>query len=327
MTASRARLEGADLPRLLELVSAFGGVDALAAAAERGATRSDGAGRGRAAARARRHPAFLLLGEPLALDLVNTLVPPALGGDLLATPERVVEWLRAEADRLRPDTLEPPDVTSLAALREALRALFHAALDGRAPFRVPLRTVSAASRAGARYLDLEWTAAGGPRTRARPERRGGTAPGAELLAEIARSGIELLGGPGRKKLRRCDGPGCTLLFVATNPQRRWCAPHLCGNRVRVARHKRRIRSEGLGAAERPRGHAGGGSSRPWLRRRSSRLRSRDLRPRRHGAWRRRRCRRRRRGADRSRRPPGSGRSRLGRRARRRARRGLGRTPR
>jgi predicted RNA-binding Zn ribbon-like protein len=241
MTASRRGLDDADMPRLLDLVATYGGVDALAAAAERGAARGGGAERSRSAARNRRHALFLLLGEPLALDLVNTLVPPTMGGDLVATPERVVDWLRAEADRLPPDALEPPDVTSLAALREALRALFEAALDGRAPFRVPLRMVSAASRAGARYLELEWTTGSGPRTRARPERRGRNGPGAALLAEIARSGIELLGGSDREKLRRCDGPGCPLLFVATNPQRHWCAPHLCGNRVRAARHYRRRR--------------------------------------------------------------------------------------
>jgi predicted RNA-binding Zn ribbon-like protein len=243
MTASPLGVDGADVPRLLELVATYGGVDALAAAAERGAARGAAGGAG-SAARQKRHPTFLLLGEPIAIDLVNTLVPPGVGGDLIATPERVVEWLRIEADRLPADARRAPAVTSLVALREALRALFDAALDGRAPFRVPLRTVSAASRAGARYLDLEWTAAGGPRTRARPERRGGGGPGAAVLSAIARSGIELLGGPAREKLRRCEGPGCTLLFVATNPQRRWCAPHLCGNRVRVARHKRRTRGEG-----------------------------------------------------------------------------------
>ena len=56
-----------------------------------------------------------------------------------------------------------------------------------------------------------------------------------------RSGIELLTGSGRARLRRCEGPGCVLYFVAANPRRRWCSPRLCGNRVRVARHYRRYR--------------------------------------------------------------------------------------
>jgi predicted RNA-binding Zn ribbon-like protein len=191
-----------------------------------------------------RNRVFLLLGEPLALDLVNTLVPAGYGGDLVATPDRVVEWLQVEADRLPADALEPPEVPDLAALREALRELFDAALDGTPPSPAPLSRVNGASRACPRHLELEWAAGGGPRVRAyrggRRERRSGDA----LLAEIARSGIELLGGPDRDRLRRCQGAGCTLLFVATHPGRRWCAPHLCGNRVRVARHYRRRRRDG-----------------------------------------------------------------------------------
>ncbi|TMD94888.1 MAG: hypothetical protein E6I76_11660 [Chloroflexi bacterium] len=193
--------------------------------------------------RNRHHASFLLLGEPLALDLVNTLVPPAYGGDLVATPARVRDWLRAEADRLPADALELPGMADLRALREALRALFTAALDGTAPSRAQLRTVNAASREGARYLELEWSQDAGPTARGRPRRRTRGGSGVALLAEISRSGIELLGGAHRDRLRRCAGPGCTLLFAAVNPRRRWCAPHLCGNRVRVARNYRR-RSEG-----------------------------------------------------------------------------------
>lgn len=196
--------------------------------------------------RSRPHSVFLLLGEPLAIDLVNTLVPPAYGGDLVATRNRVLEWLQAEAIRLPADGLELPQVEDLVGLREALRSLFSAALDGTTPPVWSLRIVNSASRAGARYVELEWTAGVGPRARAHPaRRRDGGRPGVALLAEIARSGIELLGGPDRDKLRRCGGPGCSLLFVATNLQRRWCAAYLCGNRVRVARHYDRTRRTGF----------------------------------------------------------------------------------
>jgi predicted RNA-binding Zn ribbon-like protein len=191
-----------------------------------------------------RHPLFRLLGEPLAVDLVNTLIAPTFGGDLVATPGQVVEWLRAEADRLPADALEPPEVERLAALRHALRALFDAALDGTAPPPAPLRTVNAASLAATPYVELDWTAGGGPQAHARGGLGQGGDPGILLLAEIARSGIQLLGGSDRNRLRRCEGPDCTLLFVATNRRRRWCAPHLCGNRVRVARHHRRTRGKG-----------------------------------------------------------------------------------
>lgn len=197
----------------------------------------------------RRHPVFLLLGEPLALDLVNTLVPPEFGGDLIAAPAMTREWLRLEASRLPAEARNPPDVRQLAALRKALSGLFAAVLDGVSPPAAFLRTVNAASRAGAGYLELEWTASG-VRALAHPARRAGkSGPGVMHLAEIARSGIQLLASPDSYRLRRCEGPGCTLLFVATNPQRRWCAPYLCGNRARVARHYRRTRSVAVGAVQ------------------------------------------------------------------------------
>src|SRR5258708_4387483 len=110
----------------------------------------------------RRHSIFRVLGEPLAVDLVNTLVAPTLGGDLIATPDRVVEWLQAEADRLPADALEPPEVAALAVLRHALRALFDAALDGTAPSTASLMTVNAASRVSTRYVELDWSAGGIP---------------------------------------------------------------------------------------------------------------------------------------------------------------------
>lgn len=192
-----------------------------------------------------RHPVFLLLGEPMAIDLVNTLVPAAFGGDLVATPDRIADWVEAEVERLPADAVEPPGVAAVGVLREALRTLFQAALDHTTPPGAPVRAVNAASRAGARYLELEWTARAAPRARPCWDRRaaGGHGAGLLVLGEIARSGIEVLGGPHRERLRRCEGPGCTLLFVALDPRRRWCAPHLCGNRVRVARHYRR-RAEG-----------------------------------------------------------------------------------
>jgi predicted RNA-binding Zn ribbon-like protein len=59
------------------------------------------------------------------------------------------------------------------------------------------------------------------------------------LGAIAHSAIGLLTDEEAARLRRCDGPDCELLFVATNLRRRWCSPTRCGNRVRGARHYRR----------------------------------------------------------------------------------------
>jgi len=187
-------------------------------------------------ARRRSDAPFLLLGEPLAIDLVNTLVPAAYGGDLLATPSRVAAWLRAEQGRLPADAIQSDTlaVDEFCRLREALGAVFQAVLDDTSPPPLALARLNATSRAAAAYPYLEWPPDGRPSIRLRY-----TKPGTALLGAIARSAIDLLTAPDVRGLRHCDGPGCSLLFVASGRQRRWCSPFLCGNRVRVARHQRR----------------------------------------------------------------------------------------
>ncbi len=185
--------------------------------------------------------AFPLLGEPLAIDLLNTVVA-ARGGprDLLATPAALLAWIGAQAGRLPPEAdAHPADVLPrVRALREALRALFAAAVDGASPAPEAVAAVNAAAACAPAFPQLAWAPPAAPRARlGYPTGR----PGDALLAAVAASGIALLAGDDRRRLRRCDGPGCVLLFLATNPRRRWCSANGCGNRVRVARHYRRHR--------------------------------------------------------------------------------------
>ncbi|MFI0780932.1 CGNR zinc finger domain-containing protein [Streptomyces sp. NPDC021212] len=63
-----------------------------------------------------------------------------------------------------------------------------------------------------------------------------------LLAQIARDAVALLTDPvARGQLRRCEGESCSLVYLDTSRgrRRRWCSSELCGNRERVARHRRR----------------------------------------------------------------------------------------
>jgi predicted RNA-binding Zn ribbon-like protein len=60
------------------------------------------------------------------------------------------------------------------------------------------------------------------------------------LAFIATQAAASLSDPSQvSRLRRCANPACSMIFMAVNPRRSWCAPGVCGNRVRVARHHRR----------------------------------------------------------------------------------------
>ncbi|MEK8143504.1 CGNR zinc finger domain-containing protein [Streptomyces sp. M10(2022)] len=63
-----------------------------------------------------------------------------------------------------------------------------------------------------------------------------------LLAVVARDAVTLLTDPvARAGLRRCEGEGCGRLYLDTSRgrRRRWCSSEVCGNRERVARHRRR----------------------------------------------------------------------------------------
>lgn len=75
---------------------------------------------------------------------------------------------------------------------------------------------------------------------------GGVGCGA-LLAAVARDAVELLTDPGDLALlRSCEGEGCTRVYLDTSRghRRRWCSSELCGNRERVARHRRRALAAG-----------------------------------------------------------------------------------
>ncbi|MFB6619896.1 CGNR zinc finger domain-containing protein [Streptomyces sp. NPDC085524] len=77
---------------------------------------------------------------------------------------------------------------------------------------------------------------------------GGVECGA-LLAAVARDAVELLTDPGDLALlRACAGDGCARVYLDTSRghRRRWCSSELCGNRERVARHRRRALAAGGG---------------------------------------------------------------------------------
>jgi predicted RNA-binding Zn ribbon-like protein len=65
---------------------------------------------------------------------------------------------------------------------------------------------------------------------------------AALLAVVARDAVDLLTDPvARSRLRQCEGDNCRRVYLDTSRgrRRRWCSSEVCGNRERVARHRRR----------------------------------------------------------------------------------------
>ena len=181
---------------------------------------------------------FPLLGEPLALDLVNTRVRE--GGstrDLLDDPLALATWLAAQAARVRwAGAVTPADLKAVRALRDAIAALLAARRVRARPPRAALATVNTALSAPLTPPQLTWRSAG-PRMRRSPD----AAQRGALLHALALDAATLLTGPNAARVRTCAHPDCMLQFMALNPRRKWCTASVCGNRARVARHFRRHR--------------------------------------------------------------------------------------
>ncbi|MFJ4658745.1 CGNR zinc finger domain-containing protein [Nocardia sp. NPDC088792] len=61
------------------------------------------------------------------------------------------------------------------------------------------------------------------------------------LAAIARSAVELFGGPDRTRIKECEREACTRLYIDTSRggSRRWCDMGICGNRAKSAAFRAR----------------------------------------------------------------------------------------
>jgi predicted RNA-binding Zn ribbon-like protein len=179
----------------------------------------------------------VLVGEPVvAVDLINTAAAPGspASDDLLSADRGAQAWWRIEARRVPPGEL--PDARAVRRLRSALRELIEALLDGRPVPEAAVAELNFFMRSVPLSTHLRLTGTGlGTQTHWHLE-FGGSA----RLAFIATQAAEFLADPAQvHRLRRCANPACSMIFIAVNPRRSWCAAGICGNRVRVARHHRR----------------------------------------------------------------------------------------
>ncbi|MEU3511454.1 CGNR zinc finger domain-containing protein [Streptomyces longwoodensis] len=178
----------------------------------------------------------------LCLDLLATAHP----AERLHSLPPLYAWITASGLVPAGTLLPAADlswVTAFRELRGCVGQLVHATLapDHRAP------AAPALSPALARLNDLARAATPAPRAVREEDgtlvRRLDAAPEcAALLAVVARDAVELLTDPvARAALRQCAGDNCPLVYVDTSRgrRRRWCSSEVCGNRERVARHRRR----------------------------------------------------------------------------------------
>ncbi|MCK7623926.1 ABATE domain-containing protein [Streptomyces sp. RS10V-4] len=176
----------------------------------------------------------------ICLDLIATAGAGPAGSERLTGPGPLAAWLAGAGlvpPGAPPGGLDAGWVARFRALRALLTRIVGAELHGRAaPFDLALLNTAAAAAPppalrAVRAPDGTLTAA----LAAPPDCAG-------LLAAVARDAVALLTDPvARGRLRRCAGDGCPLVYLDTSHgrRRRWCSGEVCGNRARVARHRRR----------------------------------------------------------------------------------------
>lgn len=166
--------------------------------------------------------------QALSLDFANTTyLRHGLLTDGLAEPGGLADWVNAVDAPHVPATATPVFIE----LRDAIRGIFRASVDGVAGPAAARRIVNQTTKAAPGWLELQQdlTAA---RTRRAED------PATNLRAQLATDTIMVVTGPRHGLLRACPAEGCQGFFLQQHPRRGFCSPS-CANRTRVARHYHR----------------------------------------------------------------------------------------
>ena len=176
-------------------------------------------------------------GGRLCLNLVAGWAGRA-AEERLGSEERLITWLYGTG-LVPADTAirtESVWLTHFTALRDLLERVMSALLDRRPVPTADLALLNAAALAAPPAPCAVVQEGALTRALAAPP------DCASLLGAVARDAVELLTDPvARTQLRRCEGENCALIYLDTSRgrRRRWCSSEVCGNRERVARHRRR----------------------------------------------------------------------------------------
>jgi predicted RNA-binding Zn ribbon-like protein len=183
--------------------------------------------------------------EHPSLALVNSRHQSRAGMvDHLPTPEALGEWLawrsllpHGEAASDRGGAPGDADLGAAVALRDAIRELLTAGIEGRTPAASAVTVVNEAAAAAPAAEQLRWDRAAAPR---RTHSKPAATDVERALATLAEDAIALVCDH-RDELIACEAPGCVRLLLKDHPRRHWCSTR-CGDRVRAARYYRRSRA-------------------------------------------------------------------------------------
>lgn len=179
--------------------------------------------------------AFPFIGGRPCLDFAATLGKRhATALERLPDPAALARWF-AEAELAvdkGPVRVTARDPAEARLLREALYGLVRAAMAGRQPDAADVERVNAS----AAQPDLA--------PQLGPARWSARSPARAALATVARDAVLLVRGPLLDRVKECENPGCSLLFLDDSQarRRRWCSMDRCGNLAKIAVYRSRSRA-------------------------------------------------------------------------------------
>jgi predicted RNA-binding Zn ribbon-like protein len=193
--------------------------------------------------------AFSFIGGRPCLDFVATLgkrrTTPV---ERLADPAALARWIsqaRLEADPGADGMrITAADLKDARALRETLYRLLRAAMCGQAPD--PDDVVRANEAAARRDLAPQLAVEEGPHGEQRSALRWqADHPAPAAMATVARDAVLLAGSPLVARVKECENPACSLLFLDDSQarRRRWCSMERCGNLAKIAEYRSRTRKK------------------------------------------------------------------------------------
>lgn len=176
-----------------------------------------------------------LLGEPEAIELANTLYGSGADQiDFLGELPWAQLWLaHALKPSLAPSSVTVEELQDLRELRDSVVVLLDALRERRQPAVEGIATVNRHAAKGGAHAELVWSPGSPPSARVRFLGD----PMARVLAALATSCIELCVSARPGTIRRCEGPGCSLLFVQHDRRRRFCHEG-CSHRARQRKYAR-----------------------------------------------------------------------------------------
>jgi predicted RNA-binding Zn ribbon-like protein len=145
-------------------------------------------------------------------------------------------WLLAAGVVQEPAAVSNRQLVDARVLREAVHQVVRASMEHCAPDKAALDVVNAFARRPdlPPQLHSEGAVLGVEAGEVRD-------PVGRALATVARDAVLLLGGPNSRRIKECDHPDCSILFLDETQarRRRWCSMERCGNQIKVAGYRRR----------------------------------------------------------------------------------------